>query len=110
MTFSDEKYEQEICSARTFGFLREVEHLQAKGLGLGGSLENAIVLDDEKIINKEGLRFPDEFVKHKILDAIGDLFLLGMPIIGHFVAYKSGHRLNNLPGARICKPQNGLLS
>lgn len=96
MTFSDEKYEKEICSARTFGFLREVEYLQAKGLGLGGSLENAIVLDDEKIINKEGLRFPDEFVKHKILDAIGDLFLLGMPIIGHFVAYKSGHRLNNL--------------
>jgi UDP-3-O-[3-hydroxymyristoyl] N-acetylglucosamine deacetylase len=96
MTFSDEKYEQEICSARTFGFLREVEYLQAKGLGLGGSLENAIVLDDEKIINKEGLRFPDEFVKHKILDAIGDLFLLGMPIIGHFVAYKSGHGLNNL--------------
>jgi UDP-3-O-[3-hydroxymyristoyl] N-acetylglucosamine deacetylase len=65
-------------------------------LGLGGSLENAIVLDDQKIINKDGLRFPDEFVKHKILDAIGDLFLLGMPIIGHFVAFKSGHRLNNL--------------
>ncbi len=96
MTFSDEKYEKEICSARTFGFLREVEYLQAKGLGLGGSLENAIVLDDQKIINKDGLRFPDEFVKHKILDAIGDLFLLGMPIIGHFVAFKSGHRLNNL--------------
>jgi UDP-3-O-acyl-N-acetylglucosamine deacetylase len=70
--------------------------LQAKGLGLGGSLENVIILDDQKIINKEGLRSPDEFVKHKILDAIGDLFLLGMPIIGHFVAYKSGHRLNNL--------------
>jgi UDP-3-O-[3-hydroxymyristoyl] N-acetylglucosamine deacetylase len=70
--------------------------MQAKGLALGGSLKNAIVLDDQKIINKEGLRFPDEFVKHKILDAIGDLFLLGMPIIGHFLAYKSGHRLNNL--------------
>jgi UDP-3-O-[3-hydroxymyristoyl] N-acetylglucosamine deacetylase len=70
--------------------------MQAKGLALGGSLKNAIVLDDKKIINKEGLRFPDEFVKHKVLDAIGDLFLLGMPIIGHFVAYKSGHRLNNL--------------
>jgi UDP-3-O-[3-hydroxymyristoyl] N-acetylglucosamine deacetylase len=96
MTFSDEKYEKEICAARTFGFLNEVEYLQAKGLALGGSLKNAIVLDDRKIINKEGLRFPDEFVKHKILDAIGDLFLLGMPIIGHFVAYKSGHRLNNL--------------
>jgi len=96
MTFSDEKYEKEICAARTFGFLGEVEYMQAKGLALGGSLKNAIVLDDQKIINKEGLRFPDEFVKHKILDAIGDLFLLGMPIIGHFLAYKSGHRLNNL--------------
>jgi UDP-3-O-[3-hydroxymyristoyl] N-acetylglucosamine deacetylase len=96
MTFSDEKYEKEICAARTFGFLSEVEYMQAKGLALGGSLKNAIVLDDNKIINKEGLRFPDEFVKHKILDAIGDLFLLGMPIIGHFVAHKSGHRLNNL--------------
>src|SRR5659263_207166 len=96
LNFSDEKYEKEICCARTFGFLREVEYLQAKGLGLGGSLENVIILDDEKIINKDGLRMPDEFVKHKILDAIGDLFLLGMPIIGHFVAYKSGHRLNNL--------------
>jgi UDP-3-O-[3-hydroxymyristoyl] N-acetylglucosamine deacetylase len=96
MTFSDEKYEKEICAARTFGFLSEVEYMQAKGLALGGSLKNAIVLDDRKILNKEGLRCPDEFVKHKILDAIGDLFLLGMPIIGHFVAYKSGHRLNNL--------------
>jgi UDP-3-O-[3-hydroxymyristoyl] N-acetylglucosamine deacetylase len=96
MTFSDEKYEKEICAARTFGFLAEVEYMQAKGLALGGSLKNAIVLDEQKIINKEGLRFPDEFVKHKILDAIGDLFLLGMPIIGHFLAYKSGHRLNNL--------------
>ncbi len=96
MIFSDEKYEKDICSARTFGFLNEVEYMQAKGLALGGSLKNAIVLDDQKIINKEGLRYTDEFVRHKILDAIGDLFLLGMPIIGHFVAYKSGHRLNNL--------------
>lgn len=96
VTFSDKNYEDNICSARTFGFLKEVEFLQAKGLGLGGSLDNVIILDDEKIINKDGLRMPDEFVKHKVLDAIGDLFLLGMPIIGHFVAYKSGHRLNNL--------------
>ncbi|MEE9912379.1 MAG: UDP-3-O-acyl-N-acetylglucosamine deacetylase [Deltaproteobacteria bacterium] len=96
MVFSDRNYEDLICNARTFGFLKEVELLQAKGLGLGGSLDNVIILDDEKIVNKEGLRMPDEFVKHKILDAIGDLFLLGMPIIGHFVAYKSGHRLNNL--------------
>jgi UDP-3-O-[3-hydroxymyristoyl] N-acetylglucosamine deacetylase len=96
MTFSDEKYEKEICAAQTFGFLKDLEFLQAKGLALGGSLKNVIVLDDKKIINKEGLRIPDVFVKHKILDAIGDLFLLGMPIIGHFMAYKSGHRMNNL--------------
>ena len=96
MKFSDISYEEEICEARTFGFLRDVEYLQAKGLALGGSLKNAVVLDEHRIINKGGLRFPDEFVKHKILDAIGDLSLLGMPIIGHFVACKSGHRLNNL--------------
>ncbi len=96
MAFSDVHYENEICSARTFGFLKDVEYLQAKGLALGGSLKNAIVMDDSRIINKEGLRSPDEFVKHKILDAIGDLSLLGMPIIGHFVADRSGHKLNNL--------------
>ena len=94
--FTDKNYEDKICHARTFGFLKDVEFFQAKGLALGASLDNAIVLDDYKIINKGGLRMPDEFVKHKILDAIGDLFLLGMPIIGHFVAHKSGHRLNNL--------------
>lgn len=96
MDFSNDVYEKDICPARTFGFIKDIEYLQAKGLALGGSLDNAIVLDDEKIINKGKLRFSDEFVKHKILDAIGDLFLLGMPIIGHFIAYKSGHRLNNL--------------
>lgn len=96
MTFSDEKYEKDICAAQTFGFLKDLEFLQAKGLALGGSLKNAIVLDDTKIVNKEGQRIPNVFVKHKILDAIGDLFLLGMPIIGHFIAHKSGHRLNNL--------------
>jgi UDP-3-O-[3-hydroxymyristoyl] N-acetylglucosamine deacetylase len=96
MKCSDVSYEEEICEARTFGFLRDVEYLQAKGLALGGSLKNAVVLDEHRIINKDGLRFPDEFVKHKILDAIGDLSLLGIPIIGHFVACKSGHRLNNL--------------
>jgi UDP-3-O-[3-hydroxymyristoyl] N-acetylglucosamine deacetylase len=96
MVFSNEAYEKDICAARTFGFLRDVEYLQAKGLALGGSLNNAIVLDDEKIINKEGLRCPDELIKHKVLDAIGDLYLLGMPIIGHFLGNKSGHRLNNL--------------
>ncbi len=104
--FSDRNYEADICSARTFGFLKEVEFLQAKGLGLGGSLDNVIILDDERIINKDGLRTPDEFVKHKILDAIGDLFLLGMPIIGHFVAYKSGHRLNNLLLRELMRQEN----
>ena len=96
MKLSDVSYAEEICAARTFGFLKDVEYLQAKGLALGGSLRNAVVLDEHRIINKGGLRYPDEFVKHKILDAIGDLSLLGIPIIGHFVAFKSGHRLNNL--------------
>ncbi len=96
IVFSRDIYEQEICPARTFGFLKDVEYLQAKGLALGGSLSNAIVFDEKRIINKEGLRFPGELVKHKVLDAIGDLFLLGMPIIGHFSARKSGHKLNNL--------------
>jgi len=96
LTFSDETYEKEICAARTFGFLKDVEYLQASGLALGGSLKNAVVMDENRILNKEGLRYPDEFVKHKILDAIGDLSLLGMPVVGHFVAKKSGHRLNNL--------------
>jgi UDP-3-O-[3-hydroxymyristoyl] N-acetylglucosamine deacetylase len=106
MTFSDEKYEKEICAAQTFDFLKDLEFLQAKGLALGGSLKNVIVLDDKKIINKEGLRIPDVFVKHKILDAIGDLFLLGMPIIGHFMAYKSGHRMNNLLLKELMRKKN----
>jgi len=107
MTFSDANYEEEICAARTFGFLKDVEYMQARGLALGGSLQNAVVLDDKTIINKEGLRCANEFVKHKILDAIGDLSLLGMPIIGHFIAYKSGHRLNNqLLQAVLARPEN----
>jgi len=95
MVFSNKLYEQDICAARTFGFLKDVEYLQARGLALGGSLKNAIVLNEKKIINKEGLRCADEFVKHKVLDAIGDLSLVGMPILGHFIAYKSGHKLHN---------------
>lgn len=96
LEFSTPTYEREIASARTFGFLKDLEYFQAVGLALGGSLKNAIVLDEQRVINKEGLRCPDEFVKHKILDAIGDLSLLGYPIVGHFIAHKSGHRLNNL--------------
>jgi len=96
LVFSPMVYEEQICAARTFGFLKDVENLQARGLALGGSLKNAIVLSDDKIINKEGLRSPDEFVKHKVLDAIGDLSLLGMPIRGHLISSKSGHKLNTL--------------
>ncbi|MCX7816787.1 MAG: UDP-3-O-acyl-N-acetylglucosamine deacetylase [Syntrophales bacterium] len=96
LTMSESNYVNEICAARTFGFLKDVEYLQAVGLALGGSLKNAVVLDERRVINKEGLRFPDEFVRHKILDAIGDLSLLGCPVRGHFIAYRSGHRLNNM--------------
>jgi UDP-3-O-[3-hydroxymyristoyl] N-acetylglucosamine deacetylase len=90
-----ESFRRELAPARTFGFLRDVERLKAVGLARGGSLENAIVVDDERILNPEGLRFPDEFVRHKILDAIGDLSLLGYPILGHVRAYKAGHDINH---------------
>ena len=93
--FSDRTFHREISRARTFGFLRDVEALKRAGLALGGSLENAIVVDDFSILNPDGLRFPDEFVRHKILDAMGDLFLIGMPVIGHLTAHKSGHALNH---------------
>lgn len=88
-------YKTEISRARTFGFLHEVEQLRAAGLALGGSLANAVVIDDKGIVNTEGLRYRDEFVRHKILDAIGDLYLAGAPIIGRFEAVRSGHELNN---------------
>ncbi len=87
-------FAREIAPARTFGFLRDVERLKAAGLALGGSLENAVVLDDERVLNPGGLRFADEFVRHKVLDAIGDLALAGHPIVGHLVAHRSGHDLN----------------
>ncbi|HJP08252.1 MAG: UDP-3-O-[3-hydroxymyristoyl] N-acetylglucosamine deacetylase [Acidiferrobacteraceae bacterium] len=88
-------YAKEVSRARTFGFLQDVEALQEAGLARGGSLDNAIVMDDYRVINDDGLRYGDEFVKHKILDAIGDLYLLGFPLIGAFCAHKSGHGLNN---------------
>jgi UDP-3-O-[3-hydroxymyristoyl] N-acetylglucosamine deacetylase len=88
-----EIFSREIAPARTFGFLKDVERLRSQGLALGGSLENALVLDDEKVINGP-LRFPDEFVRHKILDLIGDLSLLGSPLLGHFKAEKAGHSLH----------------
>ena len=93
--FSTTSYLKEISRARTFGFLEDVESLQASGLARGGSLDNAIVMDGFHILNEDGLRYGDEFVKHKILDAIGDLYLLGHSLIGSFSAHKSGHALNN---------------
>lgn len=90
-----ETFRRDLSPARTFGFLRDVEQLKAAGLARGGSLENAIVVDDERILNPEGLRFQDEFVRHKILDAVGDLSLLGYPILGHVRAYKAGHDINH---------------
>ena len=92
---STECFRRELAPARTFGFMRDVEQLKAAGLARGGSLDNAIVVDDEKILNPEGLRFQDEFVRHKILDSIGDLSLIGYPILGHVRAYKAGHEINH---------------
>jgi len=93
--FADNSYIKEISRARTFGFMHEVEYLRANGLARGGSLDNAIVLDEFRILNTDGLRYEDEFAKHKVLDAIGDLYMLGHPLLGAFTAYKSGHALNN---------------
>jgi UDP-3-O-[3-hydroxymyristoyl] N-acetylglucosamine deacetylase len=95
LTFNEESFSEEISAARTFGFFAEVETLKANGLALGGSLENAVVIGNEGILNKEGLRFGDEFVRHKILDAIGDLALAGYQIVGHVKAFKAGHDLNH---------------
>ena len=93
--FATTSYVKEIARARTFGFMQDVETMRAQGLGLGGSLDNAVVMDEYRVLNSDGLRYEDEFVKHKILDAIGDLYLLGHPLIGTFIAHKSGHALNN---------------
>ncbi|WP_290649433.1 UDP-3-O-acyl-N-acetylglucosamine deacetylase [Aquisalimonas sp.] len=94
--FSSTSFVKEISRARTFGFMRDIEMLQANHMALGGSLDNAIVVDDYRVLNEDGLRYRDEFVKHKILDAIGDLYQLGHSVIGAFTGYKSGHHLNNL--------------
>ena len=91
----EHSYIKEVSRARTFGFMQDVENMRAQGLALGGNLDNAIVMDEYRVINPDGLRFEDEFVKHKVLDAIGDLYLLGHPLIGAFSGYKSGHALNN---------------
>lgn len=93
--FSTTSFVREISRARTFGFVEEIEYLRSKGLARGGSMDNAIVIDDYKVLNNDGLRYEDEFVKHKVLDAIGDLYLLGYSLIGEYQAFKSGHALNN---------------
>ena len=107
LEFTKESYKNEISRARTFGFLHEVQYLRSKGLALGGSLENAIVLDDKKVLNPEGLRFPDEFIRHKILDAIGDMSLIGMNFIGNYEAMAGSHDLNHKLTVELLKdPEN----
>ncbi|MEH6358206.1 MAG: UDP-3-O-acyl-N-acetylglucosamine deacetylase [Pseudomonadales bacterium] len=93
--FSSTSFVKEVSRARTFGFMRDIEYLRSKNLALGGSMDNAIVVDDYRVLNEDGLRYDDEFVKHKVLDAIGDLYLLGNSLIGAFKGHKSGHGLNN---------------
>ena len=95
LDFSNTSYVKEISRARTFGFLSQLEYLRANNLSLGGSLDNVIVIDSDRVLNEDGLRYPDEFVRHKILDAVGDLYLLGHNILGAFIGHKSGHTLNN---------------
>jgi UDP-3-O-[3-hydroxymyristoyl] N-acetylglucosamine deacetylase len=95
ITLVNGNFKHDLASARTFGFLREVEYLRSNGLALGGSLDNAIVLDDERVMNAQGLRYDDEFIRHKLLDAIGDLYLAGCPIQGTYKSHKSSHALNN---------------
>jgi UDP-3-O-[3-hydroxymyristoyl] N-acetylglucosamine deacetylase len=104
--FGTHEYARDIARARTFGFTRDVEMMRANGLALGGGLDNAIVMDDVKVLNADGLRFNDEFVKHKILDAMGDLYLLGKPMLASYTAYRSGHAMNNqLLRALLAQPE-----
>jgi UDP-3-O-[3-hydroxymyristoyl] N-acetylglucosamine deacetylase len=103
--FAEHSYTKEVSRARTFGFMQDVEAMRAAGLALGGSLQNAIVLDETRVLNSEGLRYDNEFAKHKALDAIGDLYLLGHPLIGRYAAFKPGHALNNkLSRALLARP------
>jgi len=95
MDFSTTSFVKEVSRARTFGFMRDLDYLRQQNLALGGSLSNAVVVDDYRVLNEDGLRYEDEFVKHKVLDAIGDLYLLGFSLIGAFSGHKSGHGLNN---------------
>lgn len=95
LLLTTQSYIQQIARARTFGFLNDIEYLRQNNLALGGSLDNAVVLDEYRVLNEKGLRYEDEFVRHKVLDAVGDLYLQGLAIIGHYIGYKSGHALNN---------------
>lgn len=95
LDFSSTSFVKEVSRARTFGFMKDIEFLRSKNLALGGSVNNAIVVDEYRVLNEDGLRYDDEFVKHKILDAVGDLYLLGHSLMGEFIGYKSGHGLNN---------------
>lgn len=107
MDFSSQRFIKQISRARTFGFMKDIEHLRANNLALGGSFDNAVVLDEFRILNSDGLRYDDEFVKHKILDAVGDLYIGGHSILGHLRAFKSGHALNNqLLRAVLAKQEN----
>jgi UDP-3-O-[3-hydroxymyristoyl] N-acetylglucosamine deacetylase len=106
LDFSSTSYVREVSRARTFGFMSEYEQLRELGLAKGGSLDNTLVLDDYRILNEDGLRYEDEFVKHKMLDAVGDLYLLGYSLIGAFEGYKSGHALNNVLSRELLKQQD----
>lgn len=103
LDFSSTSFVKEVSRARTFGFMHEIEYLRSKGLAQGGSVDNAIVVDEYRILNEDGLRYEDEFVKHKVLDAIGDLYLLGTSLVGEFRAFKSGHGLNNASLRKLIK-------
>lgn len=103
LEFSTANYIKEVSRARTFGFMREFEMMRSRNLALGASLDNAVALDDYRVVNPDGLRYDDEFVRHKVLDAVGDLYLIGHPILGAYSAYKSGHALNNQLACAILK-------
>lgn len=104
--FAEQSYVREVARARTFGFMQDVEMLRENGLALGGGLENAIVLDEYRVLNADGLRYGDEFVKHKVLDAVGDLYLIGHPLLAAFTAHKSGHALNNLLARQLLQERD----
>lgn len=107
MEITEQSFAREIAPARTFGFLKDVEQMKAAGLAKGGSLENCIVLDDEKVVNPDGLRYKDEFVRHKVLDALGDLVTLEMPLMGHLILHKAGHDImNKLVKKIVSQPQS----